>query len=86
MILGYLKAHKFHVKIDESYVYDGAGNIKERYILTIRWFSQEQIRLARRFISCRVIISDATFNKNNRRLLLQNIVGIDNTEKTFAAL
>jgi hypothetical protein len=31
-------------------------------------------------------MGDATFNKNNRRLLLQNIVGIDNTGKTFAAL
>jgi hypothetical protein len=39
MILGYLEAHKFHVEIDESYVYDGAGNIKERCILAIGWFS-----------------------------------------------
>ena len=44
------------------------------------------MRLARRFVSRRLVESDATFNTNQRRLLLQYVVGIDNTGKTFPVL
>jgi hypothetical protein len=86
LLLSYLDQEDLHVEIDEVYIL-GADNEKHnREIQAIAWFSKEQLRLARRFISGRIVESDATFNTNERRLLLQNVVGIDNTGKTFPAL
>lgn len=46
----------------------------------------EQIRMARRFVSDMVTETDATFNTNEKHLLLQCFVGIDNTNSTFEFL
>jgi hypothetical protein len=45
--------------------------------------SDEQIRLARRFVSGFMYKTDATFNTTTLRLLLSVIVGVDNTSLTF---
>jgi hypothetical protein len=74
------------VEVDESYTLHPDKTKKDRLIQAIAWWSQEQMRLARRFVSRRLVESDATFNTNERRLLLQHVVGIDNTGKTFPIL
>jgi hypothetical protein len=67
-------------------VLDNLRNKTDRVILSIIWFTPEQLRLNRRFISGFLIESDATFNKERRRLLLHNLIGIDNCGKTYPAL
>jgi hypothetical protein len=74
------------VEVDEAYTLNPDNSKKDRHIQAIAWWSQEQMRLARRFVSRRLVESDATFNTNQRRLLLQHVVGIDNTGKTFPVL
>ena len=81
-MLDYLQHAGFHFEVDEVFTFNAARD-RERIILTIAWFSPEQIRLTRRFVSRRLIESDATFNSNDRGLLLQDVIGIDNTGKTF---
>jgi hypothetical protein len=75
-----------HVVVGEVYVLDNNGEKKERHLYSLAWFSQEQIRLSRRFISGCLLESDDTFNTNSKRLLLQNVIGVDNTGKTFPAM
>jgi hypothetical protein len=86
LILAYLEQEGLHVEVDESYTLHPDNTKKDRLIQAIAWWSQEQMRLARRFVSRRLVESDATFNTNERRLLLQHVVGIDNTGKTFPIL
>ena len=54
--------------------------------MCIVWWTSAQIQLARRFVSDMVAETDATFNTNEKRLLLQCFVGIDNTNSTFEFL
>ena len=86
MLLTYLDQEDLHVEIDEQYTLDIHGQPETRVIQAIAWWTKEQVRLARRFISGRLVVSDATFSTNERGLLLQNVVGIDNTGKTFPAM
>ena len=65
---------------------DNLGNKTDRVIMSIIWFTPEQLRLNRRFVSGFLIESDATFNKESRRLLLHNLIGINNYGKTYLAL
>jgi hypothetical protein len=84
--LDYLESEGVHVEVNEMYILDTNGNRIDRIIDAIAWWTQEQAHYTRRFVSGRLVESDATFNKNDRRMLLQNIVGIDNTGKTFPCM
>jgi hypothetical protein len=53
--------------------------------MCIVWWTSAQIQLARRFVSDMLAETDATFNTNEKRLLLQCFVGIDNTNSTFSS-
>jgi hypothetical protein len=86
MIITYLNDQGCHVFVNEQYVLDNLGNKTDRVIMSIIWFTPEQLRLNRRFVSGFLIESDATFNKESRRLLLHNLIGIDNCGKTYLAL
>jgi hypothetical protein len=86
VILTYLSDQGCHVYVDEIYVIDNLGNKSDRVIQSILWFTPEQLRLNRRFASGFLLETDATFNKEKRRLLLHNLVGIDNCGKTYAAM
>ena len=70
MLLQHLEGKNVHVAIDEEYILDTAGNRIDRVIRCIAWWTQEQIRQARRFVSDMVAETDATFNTNTKRLLL----------------
>jgi hypothetical protein len=50
------------------------------------WFTAKQLRLNRRFASGFLLKTNATFNKEARRLLLYNLVGIDNYRKTYPVI
>lgn len=86
MLLHYLESRNVHVVVNEQYVLDEKGVKKDRVIMCIAWWTSAQIQLARRFISDMVAETDATFNTNEKRLLLQSFVGIDNTNSTFQFL
>ena len=87
LILKYLDDREdMYVIIDDVYIYSPDGELQSRLILAIAFFSKEQIRQARRFISRYIVQSDATFNTNDKRLLLSNVVGLDNRGKTFPAM
>ena len=86
MLLHYLESRNVHVVVDEQYVLDERGDKKDRVIVCIVWWTLEQIRMARRFVSDMIAETDATFNTNEKRLLLQSFVGIDNTNSTFQFL
>lgn len=86
LIITYLNDQGCHVYVDEVYILDNLGNKTERLIQCILWFTPEQLRLNRRFASGFMLQIDATFNKEARRLLLHNLVGIDNCGKTYPAM
>ena len=86
MLLHYLESRNVHVVVDEQYVLDERGDKKDRVIVCIVWWTLEQIRMARRFVSDMIAETDATFNTNEKRLLLQSFIGIDNTNSTFQFL
>jgi hypothetical protein len=86
IILTYLNDQGCHVFVDEVYVLDNLGNKTDRIIQCILWFTAEQLRLNRRFASGFLLETDATFNKEARRLLIHNLVGIDNCGKTYPAM
>jgi hypothetical protein len=50
------------------------------------WFTAKQLRLNRLFASGFLLKTNATFNKEARRLLLYNLVGIDNCGKTYPVI
>ena len=86
LILSYLEGENFHVEINEEYILDVDGKRLNRVIKDIIWFSNEQIRMAQRFVSEFLLEGDATFSTNERNMLLQNLIGIDNTGTTFGVL
>ena len=85
-LLRELEAQEVHVAVKEKYMVDREGNKTDRIIECIAWWNAEQIRMARRFVSGLLAQTDGTFNTNEKRLLLQCFVGIDNTGKTFQFL
>jgi len=85
-IVTFLDDRDCHVEVDEAYILDNLRNETDRVIQSIVWFTVEQLRLCRRFVSSFLLETDATFNKECRRLLLYNLVGIDNCGKTFPAI
>jgi hypothetical protein len=50
------------------------------------WFTPEELRLYRRFASSFLLETNTAFNKESRRLLLHNLISIDNCCKTFPAM
>jgi hypothetical protein len=85
-LLAYLEQEGYYIAVDEAYIRDINGNKTDRIIIAIAWWSPEQQRQSRRFMPRRLAESDATFNTNEKRLLLQNVIGIDNTGKTFPSM
>ena len=86
-MLHYLESQEdVHVVVDELYVLNERGEKKDRVITCIAWWTSAQIQMARRFVSDMLAQTDATFNTNEKRLLLQCFVGIDNTNSTFEFL
>lgn len=59
------------------------GERVERVVEDLFFCSSEQIRLARKFVSCFIYETDATFNTNKLQMPLSILVGILNTGKTF---
>src|SRR6266487_2143327 len=86
MLLHYLESRNVHVVVDEQYVLDKRGDKKDRVINCIVWWTSAQIQMARTFVSDMLAQTDATFNTNEKRLLLQCFIGIDNTNSTFEFL
>ena len=82
LALGILKDEGFHVRCSEKYIVE--NNIRQRRVVEHFFFcNQEQIRLARRFVSGFAIQTDATFNTNQLNLPLSTLVGVTNTGQTF---
>ena len=81
-----LENQEVHVAVKEKYVIDREGNKTDHIIECIAWWNTEQIRMARRFVSGLLAQTDGTFNTNEKRLLLQCFISIDNTGKTFQFL
>ena len=86
LLLHYLESQNVHVVVDKQYVLDERGEKKDRLITCIVWWTSAQIQMARRFVSDMLAQTDATFNTNEKRLLLQCFIGIDNTNSTFEFL
>jgi hypothetical protein len=63
--------------------YKGDDGRQERIIKAIAWWTPEQVRLGRRFVSSFAGVTDATFNVNERYMPLQVVYGVDNTMTTF---
>jgi hypothetical protein len=85
-ILYTLAQEDVHVAVKERYILDRFGSKTDRVIECIAWWNTQQVQLARRFISGFLAQTDSTFNTNEKRLLLQCFIGIDNTGKTFQFL
>jgi hypothetical protein len=83
LLLEYLDKEDFRYRLLEDYELDEAGNPAKRVVQALFFTSSEQIRLARRFVSGFVYLTDATFNTNRLRLPLSILTGIDNTGSTF---
>jgi hypothetical protein len=86
LIITYLDKQDCHVYVDKVYILDNLGNKTDRVIQSILWFTPKQLRLNRRFASGFLLETNATFNKECHRLLLYNLVRIDNYSKTYAAI
>ena len=83
-VLAGLQAANFRVALRESYQLDPTTGEKTKRVIDQIWTaSEEQITLARRFVSQFCYIADSTFNTNGLRLLLFSCVGISNTGMTF---
>ena len=82
-ILQLLEREGIHVRYREEYTLDSSGERTGRVIKDLFWMSQEQIKMAQRFVSGFMYETDATFNTNCLKLPLSVMVGIDNCGKTF---
>jgi hypothetical protein len=82
-ILQLLEDDGAHVRVRDEYLLDEKGERTVRVIKDLFWMSAEQIKLSRRFVSCFMYETDATFNTNRLKLPLSVMVGIDNRGKTF---
>ena len=77
-----LKQNGFYPYTQEEYIIENGIRIK-RVVRDIFFILDEQIYIARRFVSRFLYKTNATFNTNTRRLPLSVIVGIDNIGHTF---
>jgi len=82
IVMTILESNGFHPRTRDEYIVEGGIRTK-RVVRDIFFMSDEQIRLARRFVSGFLYETDATFSTNTRRLPLSVMVGIDNTGHTF---
>jgi hypothetical protein len=81
-VLTILKENSFYPCTQEEYIVEN-GIRTDRVVKDISFMSDEQIRMARRFVSGFLYETNVTFNTNTRRLPLTVMVGIDNTGHTF---
>lgn len=80
--LSTLETEGFHVRCMEKYLVE--NDTRQRRVVEHFFFcNEEQIRLARRFVSGYLIETDATFNTNQLNLPLSTLVGVTNTMRTF---
>ena len=86
LLLEYLAAGDFRVRLLEEYVLGDDEKPKERTVKAIAFTNSEILRLARGFVSGFSYIIDTTFGINKRRLPLLACVSIDNTDETFPFL
>jgi hypothetical protein len=82
MVITILESNGFHPRTRDEYIIEG-GICMKCIIRDIFFMSDEQIRLARRFVSGFLYKTNATFSMNTRRLPLSVMVGINNTGHTF---
>jgi hypothetical protein len=82
LVMTVLEWNGFYPRTREEYIIKDQVRIG-RVARDIFFMSDEQIRLARRFVSGFIYKTNATFNTNTCRLSLLVIVGIDNTSYTF---
>jgi hypothetical protein len=83
LILKVLEDEGVHPRVRDEYIENENGERTQQVVCDLFWMSSEQIRMARRFVSCFMYKTDATFNTNILRLPLGVMVGIDNTRATF---
>jgi hypothetical protein len=81
-VITILEQNGFYPRTREEYIVENSIRIKG-VVRDIFFMSDEQIRIARRFISGFLYETNATFNTNTWRLPLSVIVRIDNTGHTF---
>jgi hypothetical protein len=77
-----LKQNSFYPRTQEEYIIEN-GIYTKRVVRDIFFMLDEQIYMARRFVSGFLYKTNATFNTNTRRLPLSVIVRIDNTGHIF---
>ena len=78
-----LEQHDFRMRIRTEYTLNEDG-IRQRQILRDLFFcSSDQIKLARRFVSDFVHITDATFRTNKRRFPLSIVTGITKSREAM---
>ena len=82
LVMAILERNGFHPRTREEYIVED-GRRTKRVVRDIFFISDQQIQLARRFVSGFLYKTDTTFNTNTRRLPLVVIVSIDNTGHTI---
>jgi hypothetical protein len=82
LVMAILERNGFYPRTREEYIVKD-GRRTKRVVRDIFFISDQQIQLARRFVSGFLYKTNTTFNINTRRLPLAVMVGIDNTGHTF---
>ncbi len=82
LLVSHLERYGYHPRTRDEYIVEN-GVRQKKVVRDIFFMSDDQIRLARRFVSGFIYETDATFNTNTLRLPLSVMVGIDNTGSTF---
>jgi hypothetical protein len=86
LVITHLDGQGCHVHVDEIYVLDNVGNKTNRVSVVSFGIRLNSSRLNRRFALSFLLETDATFNKESRRLLLHNLIGFDNCGKMYPAI
>ncbi|KAI9719104.1 MAG: hypothetical protein M1812_003734 [Candelaria pacifica] len=76
-------AEGWHCRVRAPHVVDEAGNQERRVFQDLFFCSEDEVRLARRYVSDFCYITDATFRTNKRRLPLAIYTGVTSTGDTF---
>ena len=82
-LLQCLQAEDFRIKESDFWKVDPFSGARQKVLDQIVFASTEQVDLARRFASGFVMVIDATFQTNEKNLLLSVCTGVTNTSKTF---
>jgi len=82
-LLQCLQAEDFRIKESDIWKVDPFSGTRQKVLDQIVFASTEQVDLARRFASGFVMVIDATFQTNEKNLLLSVCTAITNTGKTF---